>query len=56
MEIASENCQEGQFEHSDADERNRHIIPLIEEDQSPASDNALMLRPIAGPLQVLTNR
>lgn len=54
MEIQNENYQEAQSEH--ADERSRHIIPLIEEGRSSASDNALMVRPIAGPLQVLTNR
>ena len=56
METASEHYQEAQFEYSDADKSILHIIPLIDEGRSSASDYPLMIRPIAGPLQVLTSR
>ena len=54
MEIHSEDYQEAGSEQSD--EKNQYIIPVIEEDRSPTSENALMIRPLAGPLQVLANR
>ena len=56
METASEHYQEAQSEYSDADKSILHIIPLSDEGRSSASDYPLMIRPIAGPLQVLTNR
>jgi hypothetical protein len=54
VEIPSEDYQEAGSEHST--ERSRHVIPEMEEDRSSASENALMIRPIAGPLQVLDGR
>jgi hypothetical protein len=56
MEIQSENSQEAQFDHSDTEDRSRRIIPVIEESRAVASENALMIRPIAGPVHVFTNR
>jgi hypothetical protein len=55
MEIQSENCQKAQFDHSDTQDRSRHIIPVIEESRAVVSEKALIIRPIAGPLQVLTS-
>ncbi|MBE0582946.1 MAG: hypothetical protein IH612_04205 [Desulfofustis sp.] len=56
MEIHSEDYQEAGSEQSGIDESSRHIMPVIEEDRSSASENALMIRPIAGPLQVFAGR
>jgi hypothetical protein len=55
MGIQSQNFQEAQFDHSDIEDRSRHTIPVIEESRAVASEKALVIRPIAGPLQVLNN-
>ncbi len=54
MEILTEEYQETGSEHSE--EKSQQIIAVIEEGPSSVSENALMIRPIAGPLQVLTSR
>jgi hypothetical protein len=54
MEIHSEEYQEAHLEYPD--EKNRHVIQVIAADRSSASEKALMIRPTAGPLQVLTAR
>ena len=50
MEIRNEDYQEVASE--DVDESSRHSTSALE-DESPAAGNALMIRPVAGPLQVL---
>ncbi len=54
MELQSETYQEPGSEHSDRDESRQTMMPAMKEDRSSAAETDLMIRPIAGPLQVLT--
>jgi hypothetical protein len=56
VELQSETYQEAGSEHFDGGENSRQMPPVMKEDRSSTSETALMVRPIAGPLQVLAER
>jgi len=51
VEIQNEDYQESGSEQSNG--KSRHIISVITEGRSSTDKDALMIRPIAGPLQAL---